>query len=156
MPPADREKRVDDLRAGQQRLGYGLTVGNSGGFAFDRPDRLRTKRTAAIEWRTERIDHATEQPVTDGHTRDAAREPHFIARRHLIRRPQKESTDFLRAKVKCQRGKPVATFQQLAVPYRWHPAEIRHPIADTDDVPDLAAADFPPDLLQSTAKLLSE
>ena len=96
------------------------------------------------------------KPVPDRHARHPAGEPDLVARRNLVRRAQEQGADLVRAKVERQRGQPVAALQQFAVSHRRHPAEIRDPVADTDDVPDLPAADFPTDRLEPAAERVAD
>src|SRR6185369_16795845 len=73
LAAADRDQRVDRLDAGLDRRVDALADDDAGGDALDRAGLLRVDRALVVDWLAERIDHAADQGLADGHLDDAPR-----------------------------------------------------------------------------------
>src|SRR5262249_19450008 len=72
LAAADRDQRVDSLQARRHRFVHRLARNDAGRLHVNARSLFGLDRSFAIDWITECIDDAAEQPLADGHVDDRA------------------------------------------------------------------------------------
>src|SRR5262249_17970843 len=79
VPAADRDHRVDRLDGGLERLVDRLPGDDAGRLDLDLAVFLGLDGPLAVDRDAERVDHAADQRVADGHAHDLAGAPNLVA-----------------------------------------------------------------------------
>ena len=93
LAAADVRHRVDRLDAGLQRLLHRLALDDAGRLELERAALGRVDRPCAVERAAERVDHAAEHGVADGHAHDRAGAAHGLPLLHLLPLAEERDAD---------------------------------------------------------------
>jgi hypothetical protein len=130
----DGNESIDNFEAGLERHGDGRAVHDMRGGAFDGQALTGGQQPAAIEWPTERIDHASQQSVAHGNVHDTARALDFIACVQMPVFAEQHDFDFVLVHVERDAEHIAGKFTNSSKPTPGGPRP-GDAGGDTDDVP---------------------
>src|ERR1019366_2692254 len=137
LTAADRRHRVDGLDARLQWLAHGLTTGDAGGLDLHAPMLGIDEWSLAVDRLAERVDHPTQQGVTHGHRKDAARRSHDLLFFDGIDRTEDHRPNGLLVEVHRQTHGAVFKLEQFVHSRRGQSRHARDAVTDLHDASHL-------------------
>src|SRR3954453_560090 len=139
LATTDRRHRVDRLDARHQRLLDALPLHDGRRLELQRPPGLGLDVAEAVDRIAQRVDHAAEEAVADGHREDLAGAPDLLALLDAAELAEDDDADLTDVQVQRQAKGAVLEAQQLVGHDAGQALHAGDPVAGLADPPDLLA-----------------
>ena len=140
LAAADRDRGIDRLDAGLQRLGNGCPRHDRRRRAFDRPAPLLLDRPAIVERPAGRVDHPAEQRLADRHVDHARGAARGVAHAQVAAVAEQHDTDAVDVQVQGDGEEAARQGDQLVLVDVGEAGYPRDAARDMDDRADLGGA----------------
>ena len=139
LAAADRRHGVDGLDAGGHGLLHRLALDDRGGLELKGATRRGLDRATAVDRRAQRVDHATQVAVADGHRQHLAGALDALALLDQRTVAEEHDADLTDVEVQRQAQQAALELEQLVGHRRMQPLDPCDPVAGLDHAADLFA-----------------
>jgi hypothetical protein len=139
LPAANRSHRVDGLDAGLQGLLDALALHDRRGLNFKCAAFLGVDVAAAVDRLPERVDHAAEERVADGHRQHRAGSLDLLALFDVLEVTEDHGADIMLVEVQRDTENAAGKLQQFLRHHRGQSLDVGDTVASIDDGADLFA-----------------
>jgi hypothetical protein len=136
LSAADRYHRVDGFEPGLQRFFHRLAVDDTGSDRFDRQIGIGDDVAFSVDGIAERVNHAADHRLPDGHAHDASGALDGVAFTDLLRVAEEHRADLVFFQVQRQPAHVVRKLDKFAGHDLFQAVDLRNTVADLDDCPD--------------------
>src|SRR5262249_10865553 len=132
LAATDVRHRVDRLDPRLQRLLHRLARDHARRLELERSSLARVERALAVERLTERVDHAAEQRLADGHARDPARAADRLAPADVLPLAEERHADVVLLEVEREADDVVLELEHLGRDGVLEPVDAGDAVADLE------------------------
>ena len=142
LSAADGRHRIDGLDAGLQRLCHRQSLGHARRPGFDVAALAGDDRTLAVDWISQRVDHAADHGVADRHAQQPARALDLVALGDLQVVPENDNAHRVLFEVEGQADGAVGKLDHFAGHHARQAVDARDAVAHFEHATDFAHVDL--------------